>query len=164
MSFGLERFVLGVSRASRARRPPGFGSPLRLGSCRRSPTRRSLLTIGSAILRRSSPVRRSGRTRRSRWLRDPSATASRTSSRDGRSFTEGERCRSEIRCAGQRDDFVLTSQGTQCAETMGGVNVYRLNGLPLLVGVLALSQESFMAPARRPCAALLCPGSGRSGF
>jgi hypothetical protein len=45
--------------------------------------------------------------------------------------------RNKVRAPARR--FVLATQGTQCAETTGGVNVYLLNGLPLLVGVLALS-------------------------
>jgi hypothetical protein len=47
--------------------------------------------------------------------------------------------RNKVRAPARR--FRAASQRTQCAETMGGVNVYRLNGLPLLVGVLALSRS-----------------------
>ncbi len=71
--------------------------------------------------------------------------------------------RNKVRAPARR--FVPATQGTQCAETTGGVNVYLLNGLPLLVGVLALSHgviygAGAAALLRRCCA----PGSLRSGF
>jgi hypothetical protein len=84
------RLPRSLSRA-RASRPAREVSPLRRGPPRRSaPDRRSPLSGMPAVLRRSIPLRRSGRTLRSPPVLEPSATARRTSSRDSLSLISRE--------------------------------------------------------------------------